>query len=55
MDNFPANIDGRAKGFKGDLDHVNGAHHARTKSAWFQKKNTAVGGGESRGSGKVRS
>jgi hypothetical protein len=45
MHDLPAHIDGRAKGVEGDLDNVDGAHHAGAKAARLEQQNTLLAGG----------
>src|SRR5579862_4211031 len=40
VDNLLANIDGSAKGFEGDLYHVNSADYARAEAARLEQENT---------------
>ncbi len=42
VDDFFADVNGAAVEIQGDLDHVDGAHHARAKSARLQKVNLLV-------------
>ena len=48
MDNFAAHVDGRAKGFKGDLDDVDRAHHSGAKAARLEQQHPLLTGGSAR-------
>ena len=49
MDDFAAHVDGRAEGFKGDLDDVDGAHHAGAKTARLEQQHPFLAGGSAGG------
>ena len=51
MDDFAAHINGRAEGFKGDLDDVDGAHHAGAKTARLEQQNPLLARGSGLGAG----
>jgi hypothetical protein len=38
VDDFLADIDGRAEGLEGDADNVNGAHHAGAEAPRLEQK-----------------
>ncbi len=39
MNDLAAHIDGRAEGFKSDLDDVDRAHHAGAEAPWLEQQN----------------
>ena len=45
MDDLAAHVNGRAEGFKGDFDDVDGAHHAGAKTARFEQQHPLLAGG----------
>ena len=38
VDNFLADVDGRAEGLQGDADNVNGPYHSRAEAAGLKQK-----------------
>jgi hypothetical protein len=45
MHNFAAHVNGRAKGFQGDLHNIDRAHHAGAKASRLEQQDPFLAGG----------
>ena len=45
MDDLAAHVNGRAEGLKGDLDDIDGAHHAGAETARLEQQHPLLAGG----------